>query len=131
MALEKYEASLIGGKAWSDPRHIEQALAEVTDHMETVIQKYLREDYKSIAEYNATARVREAYRIVVVFDFPVNFTESSAKRLASIMRNGPRCGVFPIVIVDSSKPLPYGFNRNDLEQFALVLQPASPQDKGE
>jgi hypothetical protein len=123
MALEKYEANLIGGKAWSDARHIEQALAEVTDHMETVIQKYLREDYKSIAEYNATARVKEAYRVIVAFDFPVNFSETAAKRLVSIMRNGPRCGVFPFVIVDRSKPLPYGFNLSDLQQFALVIQP--------
>lgn len=122
MKLEKYEASLIGGKAWSDARHIETALAEVTDHMETVIQKYLREDYKSIAAYNAKARVKEAYRIVVAFDFPVNFSETSAKRLNSIMRNGPRCGVFPIVIVDRSKPMPYGINLEDLEAHALVIQ---------
>lgn len=124
MALEKYEASLVGGKAWSDARHIEQALSEVTEHMETVIQKYLREDYKSIAEYNAKARVKEAYRIVVIFDFPVNFTEGTAKRLISIMRNGPRCGVFPIIVADNTKPLPYGVSWADLTSFAMVLQPS-------
>ena len=124
MALEKYEASLVGGKAWSDARHIEQALTEVTEHMETVIQKYLREDYKTIAEYNAKARVKEAYRVVVIFDFPVNFTEGTAKRLISIMRNGPRCGVFPIIVADNTKPLPYGVSWNDLTQFAMVLQPS-------
>ena len=93
--------------------------------METVIQKYLRNDYKSIADYNATARVKEAYRVVVVFDFPVNFTESTAKMLTSIMRNGPRCGVFPIVIIDDSKPEPYGFKKQDLESFAVVLRPTT------
>ena len=124
MALEKYEASLVGGKAWSDVRHIEQALTEVTEHMETVIQKYLREDYKSIAEYNAKARVKEAYRVIVIFDFPVNFTEGTAKRLISIMRNGPRCGVFPIIVADNTKPLPYGVSWKDLTQFAMVLQPS-------
>ncbi len=122
MKLEKYEPTLIGGKAWSDARHIETALAEVTDHMETVIQKYLREDYKSIAQYNAKARVKEAYRIIVAFDFPVNFSEAAAKRLNSIMRNGPRCGVFPIVIVDRSKPMPYGINLEDLQAHALVME---------
>lgn len=122
MKLEKYEASLIGGKAWSDARHIETALAEVTDHMETVIQKYLREDFKSIAQYNANARVKEAYRVVIAFDFPVNFSETAAKRLNSIMRNGPRCGVFPIVIVDRSKPMPYGINLEDLQMHALTIQ---------
>jgi hypothetical protein len=128
MGLEKYEASLVGGKAWSDARHIEQALTEITEHMETVIQKYLREDYKSIAEYNARARVKEAYRIPVIFDFPVNFTEGTAKRLISIMRNGPRCGVFPIVVADNTKPLPYGVSWNDLTYFAMVLQPSDSPD---
>ncbi len=122
MALERYESALIGGKAWSEPAHIDQALVEITEHMETVIQKYLRDDFKTIEEYNAQARVKEAYRVVVVFDFPVNFTDASARRLASIMRNGPRCGVFPIVIADTSKPLPYGFSLGDLEQFATVLR---------
>ena len=122
MALERHEAALIGGKAWSDPAHIDQALLEITEHMETVIQKYLRDDFATIEEYNAQARVKEAYRVVAVFDFPVNFTDGSARRLASIMRNGPRCGVFPIVIADTSKPLPYGFSLSDLEQFATVLR---------
>jgi S-DNA-T family DNA segregation ATPase FtsK/SpoIIIE len=125
MGLEKYEPTLIGGKAWSDPRNIENALAEVTSHMETVIQKYLRDDYKSIADYNAKARVKEAYRVVVVFDFPVNFSENATKQLTSIMRNGPKCGVFPIIIIDDTKPGPYGFNKQDLESFATVLRPTN------
>jgi hypothetical protein len=127
IALEKYEPSLVGGKAWSDPRHIEQALLEVTDHMETVIQKYLRNEYDSISEYNAEARVKEPHRVVVVFDFPVNFSDTAAKRLVSIVRNGPRCGVIPIILVDASKPMPHGFNLRDLEQFALVIEPATDE----
>ena len=127
MDLERHESSLIDGKAWSDAQHIETALLKITEHMETVIQKYLREDFVSIAEYNRSARVKEAYRVVVVFDFPVNFSESSAKRLVSIMRNGPRCGVYPVVIVDQTKPLPYGFSLGDLEQFGLVLRQATSQ----
>lgn len=122
MSLEKHEPTLIGGKAWSDSQHIDRALAEITEHMETVIQKYLREDYETIEDYNKTARVKEAYRVVMVFDFPVNFSDTAAKRLVSIMRNGPKCGVFPVVIVDKTKPAPYGFNVNDLEQFALVFR---------
>lgn len=121
MAFEKHEPTLIGGKAWSDPRHIEQALTEITEHMETVIQKYLLEDYKTIAEYNAKARVKEAYRFIVVFDFPANFTENSTKRLVSILRNGARCGVFPIVVADSSKSLPYGIHWENLTDHAKVF----------
>lgn len=121
LALEKHEPTLIGGKVWSDPQHIDRALLEITEHMETVIQKYFREKYTTLESYNADARVKEAYRVVVVFDFPTNFTDTSARRLVSIMRNGPRCGVFPVVVFDPNMPLPYGFNIKELEAHALVL----------
>ena len=76
----------------------------------------------TIEEYNAQAgEVAEAYRVLLVFDFPANFTEASARRLVSIAQNGPRCGVYAIALVDTSKPLPYGFNLADLESAATVI----------
>lgn len=59
--------------------------------------------------------------MLVVFDFPVNFNETAARRLVSIAQNGPRCGVYAIVLMDTDKPLPYGFNSADLEQNAEVI----------
>ena len=39
--------------------------------METVTQKYLRNEYATIEEYNAVAEeVAEPYRVLVVADFP-------------------------------------------------------------
>lgn len=109
LALGDHVEEIIGGRAWSEPAHIEQRLAELTQHMETVIQKYLRNEHKTIEAYNkAAGRVVEAYRVVVVCDFPANFTEASARRLAAIAQNGPRCGVYPVVVVDSDRPMPYG-----------------------
>jgi len=59
--------------------------------------------------------------VLVVFDFPVNFNETAARRLVSIAQNGPRCGVYAIVLMDTDKPLPYGFNSADPEQNAEVI----------
>ncbi len=43
---------------------------------------YLRNEYATIAEYNEQAGViAEKYHFLVVADFPVNFTETAAKRL--------------------------------------------------
>src|SRR5436853_26487 len=79
----------------TEPHHIEQRLGELTEYMETVIQQYLRTEYSTIHDYNEAAKeVAEPYRFVVVFDFPVNFTETAARRLVSIARNGARCGVY-------------------------------------
>jgi ribosomal protein L7/L12 len=59
---------------------------------------------------------------LVIFDFPVNFTESAARRLVSIAKNGPRCGVYTLILMDSSKKLPYGFNIEELRQLAVVFE---------
>ena len=118
LALGDYVEELIGGRAWSDPAHIEQELADVTQHMENVIQKYLRDDYERIEDYNAEeGQVVEAYRFVVVCDYPENFSETAARRLVSIAQNGPRCGVYPIVVVNKAKPLPYGISLDGLLPF--------------
>lgn len=125
MQLGDYDESLVSGKAWTEPPHIEKELLELTEHMETVIQKYLRNDFESIEQYNESAgEVAEAYRVLVVWDFPVNFNETAARRLISIAENGPRCGVFTIVLMDTSaeKRLPYGFTLGDLERISNVVE---------
>ena len=122
MHLADYDETLVTGKAWTEPQHIEAQLAALAEHMENIIQKYLRNQFATIEDYNAQAgEVAEAYRVLLVFDFPANFTEASARRLVSIAQNGPRCGVYAIVLVDTSKPLPYGFNLADLESAATVI----------
>jgi hypothetical protein len=122
MTLSDHEESLVTSRAWSEPNHIEQRLSDLTEHMETVIQKYLRTDFKTIHDYNEAANeVAEPYRFVVVFDFPVNFSETSARRLVSIARNGARCGVYAFIVCDTGKPLPYGFSLDELQQSASVL----------
>lgn len=124
MSLADHEEKLITNRAWTEPQHIEEQLGKLTEHMENVIQKYLRNDYATIEEYNQKAgEVAEPYRVLVVFDFPVNFSETAARRLVSIAKNGPRCGVYTIVVMDTdpSKKLPYGFNLADLENAANVI----------
>jgi len=123
MPLADHEDSLVTSRAWSEPQHIEQRLADLTEHMETVIQKYLRADYKTIYDYNDAAKeVAEPYRLLVVFDFPVNFSDTAARRLVSIARNGPRCGVYTFIVRDTDKPLPYGFSMSDLEAAAARIE---------
>jgi energy-coupling factor transporter ATP-binding protein EcfA2 len=89
--------------------------------MEVVIQKYLRNEYESIGAYNADAEVPEPYRFVVVANFPANFNETSARRLASIASSGARCGVYVILSVDTQQQLPSGFSLADVEQHSSVL----------
>ncbi|MFQ5342050.1 MAG: FtsK/SpoIIIE domain-containing protein, partial [Anaerolineae bacterium] len=122
MHLADYDEKLVTNRAWTEPHHIEQRLADLTEHMETVIQTYLRNQYATIEDYNEHAgEIAEPYRVLVVLDFPVNFSETAARRLVSIAQNGPRCGVYTVVLVDTEKPLPHGFNLADLERASTVI----------
>ena len=71
MHLADFDAALVTNQVWTDPRQIEERLADLAAHMETVTQKYLRNEYATIDEYNAVAgEVAEPYRVLVVADFP-------------------------------------------------------------
>jgi S-DNA-T family DNA segregation ATPase FtsK/SpoIIIE len=115
MHLVDYDEALVTSRIWTEQAHIEQRLADLTGHMENVIQKYLRNQFETIEEYNAHAgEVAEPYRVLVVANFPVNFSVDSARRLVSILNSGPRCGVYALLSIDTKQPVPQGFNMNDL-----------------
>ena len=109
MHLGDHDEKLITSKAWTEPEHIEQRLKDLTEHLENVIQKYLRNQFATIEEYNAQAQeIAEPYRVVVVFDYDVAFTDAAVKRLRSLVENGPRCGIYPIIVAGKpdSRPWP-------------------------
>ena len=98
MHLADYEEQIINSRIWTQTGQIEQKLADLNEHMEKVIQMYLRNEYATIAEYNEQAGViAEKYHFLVVADFPANFTETAAKRLLSIAASGARCGVYMLI----------------------------------
>ena len=55
MHLADYEEQLINSRIWTQSGQIEQKLADLNEHMEKVIQMYLRNEYETIAEYNEQA----------------------------------------------------------------------------
>lgn len=123
--LAEYDADLIGGKVWSSSQDLEVRLAELSAHIELVIQKYLRTTYQTIDEFNdAAGEVAEAYRVLVLFDFPTGLTGESAARLKSIVENGPHCGVFTLIAADTSVQAPYGV---DVAGFSASMRRLSLQ----
>ncbi|MHB1426041.1 MAG: FtsK/SpoIIIE domain-containing protein [Gemmataceae bacterium] len=120
MHLADYDEQLVASRIWTETPHIEQRLSDLTLHMENVIQKYLRNQYETIMDYNAQAgEVAEPFRVLVVANFPVNFSPEAIRRLLSIMQSGPRCGVLTLVSVDTKVPLPKGFDLADLQANSL------------
>jgi hypothetical protein len=107
MHLADYEETLINNRIWTQTTHIEERLAEVNDHIEKVIQMYLRDEFANITEYNKQAgTIAEKYRFVVIAGFPAAFSDTAMKRLRSIASSGARCGVHLLVQRDLRQPAP-------------------------
>jgi hypothetical protein len=122
MHLADHDELLVTSRIWTEPAHIEQRLADLTEHMENVIQKYLRNEYQSIEQYNeAAGEVAEPFRVLVVANFPANFSQEAAQRLVSIAQSGASCGVCVLASADTKQPMPHGFNLADLEQACTTL----------
>jgi energy-coupling factor transporter ATP-binding protein EcfA2 len=122
MHLADFDEALIGHRIWTEPHHIEQRLADLTEHMENVIQKYLRNEFATIQDYNERAgEIAEPLRVLVVANFPTGFTDSAARRLASIAASGPRCGVLTLIAADAGVPLPAGLEEADLRPHANLF----------
>ena len=98
MHLADYEDSVINGRIWTQRGQIEDKLAELNEHIEKVIQMYLRNEYETITEYNEQAgNIAEKYHFLVIADFPANFSETAANRLQSIAMSGARCGIYTLI----------------------------------
>jgi S-DNA-T family DNA segregation ATPase FtsK/SpoIIIE len=122
--LADYDEGLVGGKVWSESVHIEQRLSELQSHIEMVVQKYLRGQFADIESHNrAAGEIAEAYRFLIVFDFPAGFSDVVARRLVSIARNGPACGVYAIVIGAPGREMPHGFDGSELGDATALFTP--------
>jgi DNA segregation ATPase FtsK/SpoIIIE, S-DNA-T family len=122
MHLVDYDDALVNSKIWTSQEQIDQRLANLTEHMETVIQKYLRNEFETIDDYNAQAgELAEPYRFLVIADLPVNFSTEAFRRLTSIAASGARCGVYTLIARDTRSPLPAGAHMDELIAHSVVL----------
>jgi hypothetical protein len=122
MHLADYEEATINSRIWTQTTQFEEKLAELNEHMEKVIQMYLRNEYATIAEYNAKAgSIAEKYHFLVIASFPVNFSDAAAKRLRNIAANGARCGVYTLIHWDQRNAPPTDFVPDEMRKNSVRL----------
>ncbi len=122
MHLADHDEQLISHRIWTEGSHINARLTDLTQHMENIIQTYLRNEFPSIQAYNRHAgEVAEAFRVLVVANFPAGFSDEAAARLLSIVNSGPRCGVYTILSIDPEQSLPRNFDLDELRENSNVI----------
>ncbi|ONH26397.1 FtsK/SpoIIIE domain-containing protein [Pseudofrankia asymbiotica] len=89
------------------PQEIENKLTELVERIGRVDRDLLGPHrLGSLVEFNRRPGARpEPYHVVVVFDFPRGFTTPESRtRLDQVMLNGPRCGVYTILVIAEDNP---------------------------
>ncbi|GAA0034337.1 FtsK/SpoIIIE domain-containing protein [Brevibacterium metallidurans] len=119
LGLGEYNSELVSDKVRSETEGIKDLLSSLTTHIELVVQKYLRGTYSSLTEYNeAAGEVAEAYRVLIVQDFPHRFDDDMLHQLQRIIEHGPKCGVFTFITADTDVD-ENDFRRIDLDRLPL------------
>lgn len=122
MHLADFDEQLVTSRIWTEGGHINKRLTDVTEHMENVIQKYLRNEFEAIQDYNEIAgEVAEPYRVLVIANYPAGFSEEASKRLLSIAASGARCGVSTLISVDMKEAAARKTDLADLAAHAVTL----------
>jgi len=125
MKLKEFNETLVGSKVWTGQRDIENQLEQLKDHMEFIIQRLFPDDSTTIEEYNSRAgQMGQPYVMLVVINYPANFTDTSVRHLKSIAINGPRCGIYTLMTVDEDelqKERWGDFNLDDIKGKANVI----------
>lgn len=61
-------------------------------------QNYLQDEYDDLSSFNLSQEIDVPYHLVVLMNYPEKLSEKSAKRLKSILENGPIAGINLVVV---------------------------------
>jgi ABC-type multidrug transport system fused ATPase/permease subunit len=122
LRLVDYDEHVVGPKVWTAQNEIEQILAQMTEHAEKVIQKFLRNQYQTLDEYNVAAGdLAEPYQIIVIAEFPHGFSPLAIERLSALLEYGSRCGIFIWIQHDPQKKTPKGLGLSPFQDQGLSI----------
>lgn len=96
---------IIGDRVKTTERELADLLPSLEEHITFVTQRFLQGEHASLTAYNkAAGEVAEPYRLLILYDFPSGFSRGGhfdsdlLDQLVRIIRNGPRCGLFTILV---------------------------------
>ena len=118
---DKSKTAITGSKIYTTQKEFETLLDGMTQHIAEVTQRYLGSRHPSLRSYNELAgETAEAYRLLVVLDYPTGIQAPSGSvdasvlaRLETIIKTGPRCGVYTIVLASHQRQSSYASTWHD------------------
>jgi DNA segregation ATPase FtsK/SpoIIIE, S-DNA-T family len=128
--LRERAPTIFGDAIRCEPADIEQALKDLSAHIDRVQQDYLRGEHEDLESYNrSVGDVPEAYRVLVYADCPEGLTSQTLERLSTIVTSGAQCGVYVVLLIDTSRPVPHGFDFSRMLASTFVVDATSASNQ--
>lgn len=122
MALADHDPLLIHHRVWTTADKISQRLAELTHHVENVLQASLRDRFERIEDYNEVAgSLAEPYHAIAAVGFPEGLSRESYMHLQSLIQSGARCGVFVVLVIEQGRVWPPELPKIDSEKLVKIV----------
>jgi hypothetical protein len=113
-----------GGLASNQNADIEIKLASIIRNIERIIKDCLQNKYPDLAAYNiAISDVQENYNLLVIYNFPNGFSDTSIKNILNIIKSGPKAGVSCIFINDRNAKPTYSFKWTEFDALPTTKLP--------
>lgn len=108
------------------PDEIRKVLDETDRHIGNIVQNLLLSPIDSLFEYNQKKENKEAYRLLIIEDYPSGINGESLYLLERIIKNGIRAGVIVFLLVNENKinhssDSGKSANLEDLERLCEVI----------
>ena len=122
IALSNVSSKITGGSIITDSREFSNALMNVRNLIPTIIQKVLGFKYKNstLVDYNNDNDHQEPYTILVLSDFPNNYSRDQFEMVQQILKNGKQAGVYVLMSYDTEY-VPSSNGREDPPEFYRIL----------
>jgi DNA segregation ATPase FtsK/SpoIIIE, S-DNA-T family len=83
---------------------LENALSQLTDYVEDLLQNKFKGEIKSWSAYNsANSSNPIPYKLLLIFGVPEQLTDKSLWYLGRLLEHGPSCGVLPVLTIDEDR----------------------------
>ena len=114
------DEKIVHHEIWDDEQEIATGLTDIKNQVPVILSKSLQNKYDDLADYNEKiSHSSQPFQFLLIANYPRGFTQESSEKLKNLIENGHKAGVYALMSVDESLPVPYG---TDIKDFKNKIQ---------
>ena len=118
--LRKKLPELFDNKIFVSTEDINQKICNLNEFIDQTIQNRLTTKFETIYDYEKENNDYQALtQLLLFFNFPKGFDESSLSELRNVLRNGYKCGIYTLIYFDTKE---HTNDYNNIEEVMRLIE---------